>query len=61
MVIDIISRQFYKDVEMFFISSMDDIELLHTLRLLPQVKNESTGLRNIVSDSESKTIVFRCV
>ena len=58
MVIDIISRQFYKDVEIFFISSMDDIELLHTLRLLPQVKNESTGLRNIVSDSESKTIVF---
>lgn len=43
---------------MFFISSMDDIELLHTLRLLPQVKNESTGLKNIVSDSESKTIVF---
>lgn len=58
IVADIIARQFYKDVEMFFISSMDDIELLHTLRMLPQVKNESTGLRNIVNDNESKTIVF---
>lgn len=58
IVIDIISRQYHKDVELFFVSTEIDIALLHNLRFLPQTTNEKTGFNNIVTDNESKTIVF---
>lgn len=57
-VIDIISRQYHKDIELFFISTEVKIDILHKLRLLPQTTNEKTGFNNIVFDNESKTVIL---
>lgn len=58
MVIDICARQYYADVELFFIAENKHKDRVTWLRFLPYVVNESTDSRNIVCDNESKNRTF---
>lgn len=58
IVIDICARQYYTDVNMFFVMDKYNKDKAHWLRMLPYVKNDITGLRNIAYDDESKSAVF---
>ena len=58
IIIDICARQYYADVQLFFIASEEHSNKVKWLRFLPHVSNEATNFRNIVCDDESKNIVF---
>ncbi len=58
IVIDISARHFYSDVKMFFIAEEANKDKLHWLRFLPHAFNDDLGIRNLVCDRESKTIIF---
>ncbi|PID82957.1 MAG: type VII secretion protein EssC [Clostridiales bacterium] len=58
IVIDLISRQYISDIELVFISESKVYKDIEWLRFLPQVYNEKIGIRNIVCDDESKSIIF---
>ncbi len=58
IVVDICSRHYYSDVELFFISTAENKDKVSWLRFLPHVSNETTGGRNIVCDDESKNRLF---
>lgn len=58
IVIDICSRHYYSDVELFFVSTAENKDKVSWLRFLPHVNNEITGARNIVCDDESKNRLF---
>ena len=58
IIIDICARQYYSDVKLFFIATEDHADRINWLRFLPYVKNEVTGLRNIVCDDDSKNRFF---
>lgn len=57
-VIDIAARQYFSDVNMFFVASKEHSNKVQWLRMLPHVYNELIGIRNIVCDDESKNIIF---
>lgn len=58
IVIDICSRHYYSDVELFFIAENKNKSKVDWLRFLPFVNNENINMRNIVCDDESKNRVF---
>ena len=58
MVVDIAARQYHTDVKMVFVAEKANRNQVHWLRHLPHVYNEEIGVRNIVSNDESKNIVF---
>lgn len=58
IIIDICARQYYADVQLFFIATEEHSNKVKWLRFLPHVSNETTNFRNIVCDDESKNIVF---
>lgn len=58
IIIDICARQYYTDVQMFFIATEEHKDKVRWLRFLPYVLNEATNSRNIVCDNESKNRVF---
>lgn len=58
IVIDLVARQYHTDLRLFFISDEGNKEKLSWLRFLPYVYNETSGVRNIVCDDESKTRIF---
>lgn len=58
MAIDIATRHYYTDVEMFFVSESVNKEYIQWLRFLPHVYNDVIGIRNIVVDDESKNLIF---
>lgn len=58
LIIDICARQYYTDVQLFFVAKDEHREKIRWLRFLPQVYNEVTNLRNIGCDDESKNRVF---
>lgn len=58
IVIDLVARQYHTDLRLFFISDEENKEKLSWLRFLPHVYNETSGVRNIVCDDESKTRIF---
>ena len=57
-VIDLVARQYFSDVKMVFAAEPDNKEKIAWLRKLPHVYDEVTKLRTIVTDDESKNIVF---
>lgn len=57
-VIDIAARQYFSDVNMFFVADKAHSQKIHWLRMLPHVFNENIGIRNIICNDESKNIVF---
>ena len=58
IVIDIAARQYFSDVNMFFVADKAHSQKIHWLRMLPHVFNENIGIRNIICNDESKNIVF---
>lgn len=58
MVTDLVARQFYGDTKLFFIASEKHAPLFDDFRMLPHVNDTIVNMRNIVSDEESKKVVF---
>lgn len=58
IIIDICARQYYTDVQLFFIADLTHRERVSWLRFLPHVTNDILGTRNIAFDDESKSRVF---
>lgn len=58
LIVDICSRHYHSDVELFFIAENKNKDKVSWLRFLPYVNNEVNGYRNIVCDDESKNRVF---
>lgn len=58
MVVDLCARQFHTDVKMAFISESEHADAIRYLRFLPHVHDEKTDLRMIVTDDDSKRIIF---
>ena len=57
-IIDIAARQYFKDVKMVFVAEERNADKIYWLRMLPQVSVEEQRLKTIVTDDESKNIVF---
>lgn len=58
IIIDLCARQFPADLNLFFVCEEQHRNKIHWLRMLPHVYNEDLGIRNIVTDSESKNVLF---
>ncbi len=58
IVMDIAARQYFSDVKMVFVASSEHRDYIQWLRMLPHVYNDEAGMRNIVTDDESKNLVF---
>lgn len=58
IVIDLSARHYYSDVKMFLIAEKENKDKLYWLRFLPHTFNDDLGIRNLVYDGESKTIIF---
>lgn len=58
IIIDLCARQFPTDVNLFFVCEEQHRNKIHWLRMLPHVYNDDLGIRNIVTDSESKNVLF---
>ena len=57
-IIDIAARQYFKDVKMVFVAEERNADKIYWLRMLPQASVEEQKLKTIVTDDESKNIVF---
>ncbi|SFN94603.1 DNA segregation ATPase FtsK/SpoIIIE, S-DNA-T family [Pseudobutyrivibrio sp. UC1225] len=55
---DLAVRQYYTDTKLFYVLDEEDVEDFKWLRFLPHVKNEQLNMRNIVYDSDSRSILF---
>ncbi|MBD7912319.1 MULTISPECIES: type VII secretion protein EssC [Clostridium] len=55
---DIVGRQFYKDVKLFYMIREDEKARFSWLRWLRHVENDDLGIRNIICDDESKNLLF---
>ena len=58
IIIDICARQYYTDVQLFFVAAEEHKDKVKWLRFLPYVSNEAINSRNIVCDDESKNRIF---
>lgn len=58
IIIDICARQYYTDVQLFFVATENHKDKVKWLRFLPHVSNEVNNSRNIVCDDESKNRTF---
>lgn len=58
IVIDVVARQYFTDVKMVFVAEKEHEEQIQWLRFLPHVYNDAIGIRNIVCDDDSKTLIF---
>ena len=58
MVIDIVARHHFSNVETVFVAEKKNKDRVKWLRFLPYSNNEISGVRNIVCDDESKNLVF---
>lgn len=58
IVIDIVARQYFTDVKMVFVTKEENREKVHWLRMLPNVYSDQLKTRMIVSDDESKNLIF---
>ena len=58
LVIDIAARQYFSDVKMVFVTEEKDADRVSWLRMLPHTYDEDVKLRTVITDNESKNIVF---
>lgn len=58
VVIDLCARHYHTDVKFIFIAEEEHKDDVYWLRMLPQVNNESLGIRNIACNDKSKNAVF---
>lgn len=57
-IIDIAARQYFKDVKMVFVAQESNADKIYWLRMLPQVYVDEQKIKTVVTDDESKNIVF---
>lgn len=57
-IIDIVARQYFKDVKMVFVAQEGNADKIYWLRMLPQVSVDEQKIKTVVTDDESKKIVF---
>ncbi len=58
MVIDLVVRQHYSNTKLYFMFPEELKNDFRWVRFLPHLDNEDIKARNIVSDNESKTLIF---
>lgn len=58
IVLDLCTRHYYTDVQLFFVISEENSEKISWTRFLPHLTNQSLGMRNIVCDADSRNILF---
>ena len=58
IIVDIAARQYFSDVKMVFVAEKQNADKIHWLRMLPQVCVKEQKLKTLVTDDESKNIVF---
>lgn len=59
LVLDICSRHYFKDVQIYFLINEKDIDRYYSwIRWFPHIYNENSDRRNIVYNDESKNYVF---
>lgn len=58
LVIDIIARQYFSDVKTIFVAEETNADKVFWLRFLPHAYDDFSQLRTIITDNESKNIVF---
>lgn len=58
ITLDIIGRQFYKDVKLFYIFDEKERSNFQWLRWIKHVQNEEIGIRNLIYNEESKNVLF---
>lgn len=58
LVVDIAARQYFSDVKMVFVAEEKNADRISWLRMLPHTYDEAAKLRTVITDNESKNIVF---
>ena len=58
LVVDIAARQYFSDVKMVFVAEEKNADCISWLRMLPHTYDEAAKLRTVITDNESKNIVF---
>ena len=58
LVVDIAARQYFSDVKMVFVTEERNADRISWLRMLPHTYDENAKLRTLITDNESKNIVF---
>lgn len=58
IVVDLAARQYFSDLEFFFVVEEEHKSKVDWLRFLPFAFNKTLGVRNIVCDDESKNLIF---
>lgn len=58
ILLDICTRHFSTDVNIYIITADENASLLEDIRLLPHLQNTTLNIRNIGCDSESRNIIF---
>lgn len=58
MTLDLVSRQYYTDLHLYFLCAEEHVSDIRWARWLPHVENIIPGIRNIVCDVTSRNLVF---
>ena len=59
IVLDIVSRHYFRDVKVFFLLSETDVAKYEKwIKWLPHITDQRSGIRNIIFNSESKNLLF---
>lgn len=58
ITLDIVGRQFYKDVKLFYVFHEKDKSSFEWIRWIRHVQNDDLGVRNLIYDKESKNVLF---
>jgi len=58
IVVDIAARQYFSDVKMVFVAEEKTASRVSWLRMLPHTYDENAKLRTLITDNESKNIIF---
>lgn len=58
ITLDLTTRHYYTDVNLFYVIDEERKNQFHWIRLLPHVRNTELGNRNIVCDLNSKNVLF---
>lgn len=58
VVLDLVARHHYMDLSLFFVAEHSHKEKVSWLRMLPYVYNDDINVPNIVTDDESRNVIF---
>lgn len=58
ITVDLVTRQYYTDLSLFYIISENEKEQFSWIRFLPHIQNDVLQMRNIVCDDNSKNYLF---